>query len=492
MGLLHLPTELILLILPPLSERDLAHLLRVHWSLYDIVLPYLYRRHLQGSTSGNINTTRNEGRNEMNGFFRCIVTGNTAGVQHFLDFGADVNAVISAAEIRKVNNISSSSESGFIPWHDTQTPLNIAANMGDDTLVSLLLNHGANVTGSSDNHQDGNARAVQPAVVDALLSNHESTLRVLLRHGSPLSTPNMERGGLLNCAIARGNLSLLRILVNEFGADLNATWQGGVYPLNRAMVSSGPRAAEIVRFMLDKGADVALANGNGSRGDDEESTGGGGQNLLNQAIRHGTIDTLRLLLDRGVVNPAIQPLDTGNNIFRTWIIERCTPETVRLLHEHGYFRALDSNQDDTLMIAVRARRGDILQLFIDSGVAVDLNAKLTRGGSTLLHTAVVRCKPVREAQAASSIRCAAMPTVASSDMPMVRKIEPDYSSQVLSRRCMSEKVEKSAPEEIVRCLVRGGADVNTKDARGISPLDLAEKGPEVVYRILVDSSRCTK
>ncbi|PCG99386.1 Hypothetical protein PENO1_053400 [Penicillium occitanis (nom. inval.)] len=480
MGLIHLPTELILLILPPLSESDLAHLLRVHWSLYDIILPYLYRRHLQGSRDSTGN-----GRNEAKGFFRCIVTSNTAGVQRFLDFGADVNAVISAAEIRKANFRST----GFIPWHDTQTPLNIAASMGDDTLVSLLLNHGASVTGSR-NHQDAR-RAVQPAAVDALLSNHESTLRLLLRRASPLSAPNMERGGLLNCAIARGNLPLLRMLVNEFGADLNATWQEGVYPLNRAVVSSGPEAAEIVRFMLDKGADAALANGGSSNSNgDEESTGGGSQRLLDQAIRHGTIDTLRLILGRGVVDPAIQPLDTGNNIFRTWIIERCTPETVHLLHEHGYFRALDSSQDDTLMIAVRARRGDILQLFINSGVVVDLNARLTRGGSTLLHAAVVRCKPVREAQAASSIRCTTMPSpVASSDVPTVRKIEPEYSREVLSRRCMSEKVEKCAPEEIVRCLVRGGADVNTKDARGISPLDLAEKGPEVVYRILVDS-RC--
>ncbi|KUL86431.1 hypothetical protein ZTR_08102 [Talaromyces verruculosus] len=480
MGLIHLPTELILLILPPLSERDLAHLLQVHWSLYDIILPYLYRRHLQGSR----NRTEN-GRNEANGFFRCIVTGNIAGVQHFLTYGADVNEVVSAAEIRKANIRSTGFM--FIPWHDTQTPLNIAANMGNDALVSLLLNHGASVMGSR-NHQDAR-RTVQPAVVDALLSNHESTLRLLLRHASPLSAPNMERGGLLNCAIARGNLSLLRMLVNEFGADLNATWQEGVYPLNRAVGSSGPEAAEIVRFILDKGADVALANGSGSNSNgDEESTGGGGQRLLNQAIRHGTIDTLRLLLDRGVVDPATQPLD--NNIFRTWIIERCTSETVHLLHEYGYFRALDSSQDNTLMIAVRARRGDILQLFIDNGVAVDLNARLTRGGSTLLHTAVVRCKPVREAQAASSIRCTTMtPPVASSDVPIVRKIEREYSSQVLSRRCMSEKVEKCAPEEIVRCLVRGGADVNTKDAMGISPLDLAEKGPEGVYRILVDS-RC--
>jgi hypothetical protein len=292
----------------------------------------------------------------------------------------------------------------------------------------------------------------------------------------------MERGGLVNCAIARGHMSLLKILVNEFGADLNVIWQEGVYPLNRAVSSSGARAAEIVRFMLDNGADIGLAN----RGGNDDTAAG--HRLLNQAIRHGTIDTLRLLLDRGVVNLATQPLD--NNIFRTWIIERCTAEAVRLLHEHGYFSALDISQDDTLTIAVRARRGDILQLFIDSG-AVDLNAKLRRGGSTLLHTAVVRCRQLREAQAGSIIGCfggRSSPPLASSDA-LVRKIEPDLDSHVVaSRRCMSEKVEKCTPEEIVRCLICGGADANALDARGRSPLDLAEKCSPAVRQMLGLSS----
>lgn len=481
MAFLDLPIELILLILATLSETDLAHLLQVHRSLYAIVLPYLYRRHLEANKNNSNNTTTNNPRNGANRFFYCVATRNIAAVQRFLTYGADVNAVVSAASMWQAGIYATK----FVPWHDVQAPLNMAANMGDDTLVSLLLGYGASVNGSNIHPGDGGGRriAVQPAIVDALLSNHLSTVRLLLQHNSPLSGSNMERGGLVNCAIAREHLSILEMLVCEFGADLNGTWQEGVYPLNRAVWSSGPRATEIVRFMLDHGADIGLANGGSS---DDNMTGGGGQRLLNQAIRHGTIDTLRLLLNRGVVSPSTQPLD--NNIFRTWIIERCTPETVHLLHEHGYFRALDKTQDDTLMIAVRARRGDILQLFIDSssGLDVNLNARLTRGGSTLLHTAVVRCKPPREV-ARPSLSCILSPPPRPN--VLVRNIEPDIDhSSVSSTRCMSENVEKCSPEEIVRCLVGGGADVNAKDERGITPLDLAEKSPEVVYKMLLDAS----
>lgn len=485
MAFLNLPTELILLILPTLSEPDLAHLLQVHRSLYGIVLPYLYRRHLQY----NKKNTTNGSKNGAKGFFLCVATGNIAGVQRFLTHGADVNAVMSAASMKQAGFHTT----GFVPWHDMQTPLNVAANRGDDELVSLLLSHGASVNGSFDNHNSGGDGsgggwhfAVQPAVVDALLSDHPSTVRLLLQHNSPLSDPCMEFGGLVNCAIAREILPLLEMLVCEFGADLNGSWQESVYPLNRAVGLPGPKAVEVVRFMLDHGADVALANGGSSNGDGETGGGGGGngggQRLLNQAIRHGTIDTLHLLLTRGIVSPSSHPLD--NNIFRTWIVEHCTPETVHLLYSHAYFRALDDTQDDTLMIAVRSRRRDILQLFIDSGVA-DLNARLTRGGSTLLHTAVLRCRLLREV-VGPPIRSTVMSSRAFPD-PLVRRIEPDIDPLCVSQgRCMSENVEKCSPEEIVHCLVRGGADVHAKDGRGITPLDLAEKGPEAVYKMLVD------
>lgn len=476
MAFLDLPTELILLILPPLSESDLAHLLQVHRSLYAIVLPYLYKRHIQGSSK---NDDFNVSKNGANGFIRCIVNGNMAAVQHFLTYGAEVNARVSAASIR---NTHATKE--FVPRHDVQTPLNIAANMGNDTLVSLLLSHGASVTGSLTGYclQNGAQQTVQPAVVDALLSKHPSTVRLLLQHNSPLTDPTMERGGLVDCAIAMGSLPLLEMLVKEFGADLNFTWLEGVYPLNRAVSSAGSEAVELVRFMLDNGADSGLANGNTPGSEENTTGGGGGQRLLNQAIRHGTFDTLRLLLDRGVVSPTTQPPD--NDIFRTWIVEHCTPETVHLLHGHGYFRASDSStQDDTLIMAVRARRGDIIQLFIDSGDVVDINAPLTKAGSTLLHIAVVRCKPLREA-ARPQVSCGAITDLLGGGI----KLDVDHL-RVSSRRCMRERVGKSTPEDIVRCLIRGGADVNVKDARGLSPLDLAEKGPEAVYKMLVDSSR---
>jgi ankyrin repeat protein len=261
----------------------------------------------------------------------------------------------------------------------------------------------------------------------------------------------MEQGGLVNCAISRGQVSLLKLLV-EFKADLNIPSQGR-YPLNTA-VSSPKLSTDIVQFLLDNGADISLADGHPGL-------------LLNQAI-HGTIDTLRLLLDRG----ATYPPDDLERWFGM-IFDTCTVETVHLLLEYGYAPNIE-----ILSIAVRARRGDILKLFIDSGV--DLNMRGTKG-FTLLHTAIFCCIP-----SDPPIRIGGRSTVCRRPgrESLVHKIEPVL--QRVSPTCMSDKVEKDTPEEIVRCLIRGGADLNALDALGRTPLALARKCPPAIQQMLID------
>ncbi|KAF3401625.1 putative ankyrin repeat protein [Penicillium rolfsii] len=427
MTLLELPNELILLIAISLPESALAHLLRVHRSLYKLLLPNLYQLHLRDSRL-------------QEGLFWCTATGNEAAVKKFLYYGADVNASMGIGPIRH-NKIP------FRPWFRVQTPLSIAANIGNDTLVALLLNHGANVHGFPSRYWG----PCQPAVVDALLSGHESTVRLLLLHGSPIHEPGMEQGGLVNCAISRGQVSLLKLLV-EFKADLNIASQGK-YPLNRA-VSSRNLSTDIVQFLLDNGADIKVADGH--------------PGLLFYKAIHGTIDTLRLLLDRGVTYP---PDDLEG--WCSMLFEEGTVETVRLLLEYGYAPNIKM-----LSIVVMSRRGDILQLLIDSGV--DLNMRNTRGG-TLLHTAISGCMPKDPPMKVGLMRSVCRKPARES---LVRKIEP--VPQRVSAMCMSDRVEKDAPEEIVHSLIRGGADLNALDALGRTPLALARSCPLAIQQMLID------
>lgn len=428
MTLLELPTELLLLIASSLPQSALANLLQVHRSLYEVLLPNLYQRHIR------------DNRLQL-GLFWSVATGNGAAVDYFLHYGADVNACIGIITIRRA-------KIPFQPWFNVQTPLSIAANIGNDALVDLLLKHGANV----DGFPSLGWGTTQPAVVDALLSGYEGTVRLLLMHKSPMQKPSMELGGLVNCAIAKGEISLLKLLV-EFGADLNIPWQGA-YPLNRA-VSSPNLSTEIVQFLLDNGADIGLANGDPGI-------------LLDQAI-YGTIGTLRLLLERGVTYPP----NRFEKWFETWV-DRCTIKTVYLFLEYGYAPNLE-----TLSIVLRAQRGDILQVFIDCGV--DLNMKGMRV-LPLLHEAVIRCipsePPVRMAGRTSVCR-------RPGKRSLVREIEPVL--QRVSPTCLNGNVEEDTPENIVRCLIRGGADLNALDAKGRTPLALAREFCPSIQQILVDA-----
>jgi hypothetical protein len=145
-----------------------------------------------------------------------------------------------------------------------------------------------------------------------------------------------------------------------------------------------------------------------------------------------------------------------------------------VLCEHVYAPNIE-----TLTIVVRAQRADLLQIFIDRGV--DLNMR-DNVGSTLLHTAIFQCRipdeprlvlrpPFRNRRPAAQ--------------HLVRTIE--HVPQQVSARCMSVKVDKSAPEEIVRCLIGGGgADVNALNALGRTPLAGADQCPPAVQQMLVD------
>ncbi|PCG96934.1 Hypothetical protein PENO1_065910 [Penicillium occitanis (nom. inval.)] len=487
MSLLQLPPEIILLIAHYLSESNLARLLQVHRFLYNLLHPLLYQRHLQGET-------REEG------LFRCTVAGNVAGVEHFLHYGANVNALmevnysrpsrrgdnadlqlwykvkkplVDVATTTTRKNVPPfrpqqgddvqawliiAPNNPFWPYHGAQTPLNIAANMGNDALVSLLLRHGASVHG----FLKGGQRILQPAAVDAIISGHESTVRLLLEHSTPFQDPNMDQGGLVDRAIYKGQISILKLLA-EFGADFNIPHEG-VYPLNRA-VSSCKLSTDIVQFLLDNGADICLANGHADHLEGDNSC------LLDQAIQHGTIDTLRLLLDRGLEN-------SPPKFFRH-TIGRCTIDVVRLLLEHGYVPDID-----TLASVVRLRRKDILQLFIDTGV--DINMK-NENGKTLLHIAILRCRQVQNGAVETTVTGCYWGRPQPLKRKLLRKIEP--VPQQFSARCVNDDAERCTPEDIVRCLIRGGADLNAMTAQGHTPLALAENSaiPSSVLQLLVDS-----
>ncbi|KAJ5752210.1 ankyrin repeat-containing domain protein [Penicillium odoratum] len=367
---------------------------------------------------------------------RAIACGNERGTQNFIKFGADVNTVCGTSFLR-------ATEFPISPWFEKQTPLNIAANIGNNALVIMLLDHGAAVNGVAQESMSRHSKQTQPAVMDAMLSGHESTVRILLERGSDLQGTHMWAGGLVSCAVQTGHLGMLKLLV-EFGADMNVPY-GGVYPLYRA-VSSRALSTDIVRFLLDHGAEIASFDDTQGR-------------LMNVVISCGTIDTARLLLERGAVYTPDR---------RSSVISIATLDTIRLLIEYGMKPDVES-----LKRAIKSHRLYVVQFLLEADV--DLNTRDARG-STVLHFAVTCC-----CSGGSPIGRCRRPTRGQ----LLRRIEV-VSPQNVSDSCRKLDTKKDDPVDILRYLIQMGADVNAVDWRGHTPLYTARRYAPAVEQILLD------
>ncbi|GJP96667.1 hypothetical protein CBS115989_4338 [Aspergillus niger] len=431
MSLLALPTELLQQVAALLPDGHLSSLLQVNLHLYDVLLPCLYQRR---------HKSRDFARSWPAGFMRAIATGNVQGTQNFLHYGADVNLVCS-------HHFLHQAKVPIEPWFDLQTPLNVAASIGNDTLVMMLLGHGAEINGLK--HHDGvRFRHTQPAIADALLSGHISTVRLLLEHGSDIQDCHIEAGRLVLYAVNTGQLTMLQLL-KEFGADLNIAYNH-VEPLHKAACLR-QISTDIVRFLLDHGAEITSSDRRHRR-------------FMEDVMRGGTIDTARLLLERG----AVFPQDGFHSAIACG-----TPDFIRLLIEYGHKPDIE-----WLKWAIRSRRLDLLQLLLEEGVG--LYSRDARG-STILHYAVKWCSYESPTHGMSQAICG-IPA----QTPLVRRIK-NIEPQTVSRPCSIQGTSRGTSEDILRYVIHRGAEINALDGNGRTPLDIARKYAPKVEQILVDS-----
>jgi ankyrin repeat protein len=187
------------------------------------------------------------------------------------------------------------------------TPLSVAAHMGHLTIVEILIEKGANV--------DVNAVGGENATALQLASSagHTEIAYLLLEKGADVNAGGRENATALQLASNAGHTEIVQILL-EHGADVNAA--GGkygtslqaacarrldpnwVYPTGYAEYFLAC-SADIVRFLLEKGADVNAA-------------GGGNGNALQMASQNGYTEIAQILRDHGArPEEGVEVQDTG-------------------------------------------------------------------------------------------------------------------------------------------------------------------------------------
>jgi len=157
----------------------------------------------------------------------------------------------------------------YRPRRGSLTALGMAAQRGDAAMAELLLAHGANVNDHVyqlptplwtavrrvGNYADLGGYDVreQPS------ERHFAVVKLLLEHGGDTEIPYYRGSPLLNLVLAQSiNLTLLELLF-QHGANPNATDNGGPPVLYYAL----PRGLPLVKLLVEHGADVNYKDNKG-------------------------------------------------------------------------------------------------------------------------------------------------------------------------------------------------------------------------------------
>jgi len=227
--------------------------------------------------------------------FDAVAAGNIAEVQRLIDSSKAV-----------INEIS----------QQGMTPLMLAAIRGHGELIDLLLDHGAD---GAQRHPAFGGVADIVFATECRKGQAPSITRRLVKRRLPFDPNAASAFGLtpLRLAVAIGNVAAAAWLLEQ-GADINLILpKDGRTPLTDAVFRNRP---EVAQLLLDKGADVAIADNDGNT-------------ALLFAIKSGNAALAKSLLDHGA------NLGDRDRYYRRnalhWTAIKGHPDMVRLLLERG-------------------------------------------------------------------------------------------------------------------------------------------------------------
>jgi ankyrin repeat protein len=374
--------------------------------------------------------------------------------------------------------------------HDNggNTPLHLAASKDHLDIARILLKYNAEVNSQNEGGST-------PLLIVSSSGNID-IFRLLLAHNADTSVQDNRGNTPLHLAAVGGRLEVACSLL-QLKADVNALNNEGLTPLQRASEGQRKGYLDIMRLLLDYGANVnvhgkrrntplhfAASEGylevsrmlleckaNTNALDDEGSTP---LHQASQNSRSGDADIVqlvRLLLDNGA---DLHTRDNSGNIPLHFAASKGHLEVTRILLE---LKAdVDSLNSEGLTPLQRASEGqrkgylDIMRLLLDHGARVNVHDNR-------------RNTPLHFAASEGHLEVARMLLERKADVNAL----DDEGSNPLHQASHSSRSGDADITQLVRLLLDNGADIHARDKNGNTPLHFAaSEGHLEVARMLLE------
>lgn len=306
------------------------------------------------------------------------------------------------------------------------------------------------------------------------------TTELLVRLGADVNAPNACHETPLQLAVLDGNEAIVHLLLAS-GAQVNGDYPPGEHPVQLAVLTG---SIPLVRVLLDAGADINPESQEVDRGDPP----------LPLAVRRANVGMVQMLLER--MKPAGEELGGGIAILLEPLVQDPLPNALpasrrqdaadRLTIARMLLQAGAS--PNAIHAAAAGNATDIAALLLESGAdpnSADDSISGELGRTPLMDAAshgnvqIVKALLARDANVANR-------TNAAQRQALHCAVDPQATLPICSPNPW--RTPEACRVDVVRALLKAGADPNAPDYHGRRPLhDAVAAGGVELVRVLLEA-----
>ncbi|XP_067128352.1 E3 ubiquitin-protein ligase MIB1 [Centruroides vittatus] len=354
------------------------------------------------------------------------------------DINEELVKAAANGDAQKCEEIMKRPEADVNGMFASHTALQAASQNGHVEVIKILLRHNADV---EIEDKDGDR-----AVHHAAFGDEPVVMELLARANADLNARNKRRQTPLHIAVNKGHVGVVRILL-ELGCHPSLQDSEGDTPLHDAI---SKKRDDMLTLLLDHNADITFTNNNGF-------------NALHHAALRGNPSAMRILLTK-LPRPWIvdEKKDDGYTALHLAALNNHVEVAELLVHQGKSNMDLQNvNLQTPLHLAVERQHTQIVRLLVREGCNLNIPDK---DGDTPLHEALrhhtlSQLRQLQDLQEVGKVGSA-------------NEAGPLCGTTELLMGLGTQGADKKSSASIACFLVSNGADLNIKNKKAQTPLDL--------------------